>query len=93
MNLTTDLRVEWWPQQVLVLTIDRPGRRNTVDHGLLEAIATAIEANGREAGAIVLRGAGGKAFSAGCGDRKPTSKPTARSGKLWARSPTARFQS
>jgi enoyl-CoA hydratase/carnithine racemase len=65
MNLATDLRVDWWPERILVLTIDRPARRNVVDHALLEGIAAAIESNGREAGAIVLRGAGGKAFSAG----------------------------
>jgi enoyl-CoA hydratase/carnithine racemase len=65
MNLATDLRVEWWPERILVLTIDRPARRNVVDHALLEAIAAAIGADGRDAGAIVLRGAGGKAFSAG----------------------------
>src|SRR5713226_7610755 len=64
-NLTTDLRIEWWTEGVLVLTIDRPARRNTVDHKLLEGIAEAINANGGNAGAIVLRGAGGKAFSAG----------------------------
>jgi enoyl-CoA hydratase/carnithine racemase len=57
--------VEWWPDQVLVLTIDRPARRNTVDHELLEGIAAAIESDGTKAGAIVLRGAGGQAFSAG----------------------------
>ena len=65
MNLATDLRIEWWSEGVLVLTIDRPARRNTVDRELLEGIAEAIESGGRNAGAIVLRGAGGKAFSAG----------------------------
>jgi enoyl-CoA hydratase/carnithine racemase len=64
-NLTTDLRVDWWTEGVLVLTIDRPARRNTVDQELLEGIAEAISSDGRKAGAIVLRGAGGKAFSAG----------------------------
>lgn len=64
-NLTTDLRAEWWPEHILVLTIDRPARRNTVDHELLEGIGAAIESDGREASVIVLRGAGGKAFSAG----------------------------
>jgi enoyl-CoA hydratase/carnithine racemase len=49
----------------MVLTIDRPARHNTVDRELLEAIAAALESDGRRAGAVVLRGAGGKAFSAG----------------------------
>jgi enoyl-CoA hydratase/carnithine racemase len=65
LNLAADLRAEWWSEQVLVLTIDRPARRNTVDHKLLASIAEAIDSDGRKAGAIVLRGAGGKAFSAG----------------------------
>jgi enoyl-CoA hydratase/carnithine racemase len=63
--LTTDLRTEWWSEGVLALTIDRAARHNTLDHRLLQGIAEAIESGGREAGAIVLRGAGGKAFSAG----------------------------
>jgi enoyl-CoA hydratase/carnithine racemase len=62
----TDLRSEWWSEGVLLLTIDRPARLNTVDHQLLEGIAAAFESSdGHKAGAIVLRGAGGKAFSAG----------------------------
>jgi enoyl-CoA hydratase/carnithine racemase len=49
----------------MVLSIDRPARHNTVDHEVLEGIAAALESDGRKAGAVVLRGAGGKAFSAG----------------------------
>ena len=63
--MAADLRVEWWAERVLVLTIDRPERRNPVDHELLSALATEVNANGAKAGAIVLRGAGGAAFSAG----------------------------
>jgi enoyl-CoA hydratase len=63
--MAADLRVEWWSERVLVLTIDRPERRNPVDHELLSALAAEVNANGAKAGAIVLRGAGGAAFSAG----------------------------
>ncbi|HEV2030467.1 MAG TPA: enoyl-CoA hydratase/isomerase family protein [Candidatus Dormibacteraeota bacterium] len=63
--MAADLRVDWWSERVLVLTIDRPKRRNPVDHELLSALATELETNGAKAGAIVLRGAGGAAFSAG----------------------------
>jgi enoyl-CoA hydratase/carnithine racemase len=63
--MAADLRVDWWSERVLVLTIDRPKRRNPVDHELLSALATELRSNGAKAGAIVLRGAGGAAFSAG----------------------------
>jgi len=63
--MAADLRVDWWSERVLVLTIDRPERRNPVDHELLSALATAVETKGARAGAIVLRGEGGAAFSAG----------------------------
>jgi enoyl-CoA hydratase/carnithine racemase len=63
--MAADLRVDWWSDRVLALTIDRPQRRNPVDHELLSALATELEANGPRAGAVVLCGAGGSAFSAG----------------------------
>jgi enoyl-CoA hydratase/carnithine racemase len=63
--MAADLRVEWWSKRVLVLTIDRPKRRNPVDHELLSALAAELETHGASAGAIVLRGAGAAAFSAG----------------------------
>jgi enoyl-CoA hydratase/carnithine racemase len=63
--MADDLRVDWWSERVLVLTIDRPKRRNPVDHELLAALAIALETDGARAGAVVLRGAGGAAFSAG----------------------------
>lgn len=63
--MAADLRADWWSERVLVLTIDRPKRRNAVDHELLAALATALETDGAKAGAVVLRGAGGAAFSAG----------------------------
>jgi enoyl-CoA hydratase/carnithine racemase len=63
--MTADLLAEWWSAQVLVLTIDRPRRRNPVDRELLAALASELETSGKKAGAVVLRGAGGAAFSAG----------------------------
>jgi enoyl-CoA hydratase len=63
--MAADLRVDWWSERVLALTIDRPKRRNPVDHELLAALASELATKGAKAGAIVLRGAGGAAFSAG----------------------------
>jgi enoyl-CoA hydratase len=63
--MASDLLVDWSSDTVLVLTMDRPKRRNVVDHELLAAISAELEANGPRARAIVLRGAGGMAFSAG----------------------------
>ncbi len=59
------LRAEWGEHDVLTLTIDRPERRNAVDPELLSALADALHADGARAGAIILRGAGDDAFSAG----------------------------
>lgn len=52
---------------VLWLTINREFRRNAVSHGVLAALARAIDAaqQQREVRAIVLTGAGNKAFCAG----------------------------
>jgi enoyl-CoA hydratase/carnithine racemase len=63
--MTADLRAGWWSKNVLVLTMDRPRQRNPVDRELLAALASELETNGQKAGAVVLRGAGGSAFSAG----------------------------
>jgi enoyl-CoA hydratase len=63
--MAVDLRVDWLTERVLALTIDRPQRRNVLDHDLLSALAAQLETSGVRAGAIVLRGAGGAAFSAG----------------------------
>jgi enoyl-CoA hydratase/carnithine racemase len=63
--MAADLLVDWWSESVLVLTIDRPRRRNAIDHELLSALASELQTSGVKAGAIVLRGAGGAAFSAG----------------------------
>ncbi|MFI5282178.1 MAG: enoyl-CoA hydratase/isomerase family protein [Candidatus Dormibacterales bacterium] len=63
--MAADLLRDWWSDRVLVLTINRPARRNVVDHLLLAELARALETDGRTAAAVVLRGAGGGAFSAG----------------------------
>ncbi len=53
--------------QVGVLTMNRPERRNALDRDLLEALARSLDelAGGGEVRCVVLRGAGGEAFSAG----------------------------
>ena len=49
---------------VRLLTIDRPERRNALDHATLEALAGALDGCGEEVRALVLTGAGGH-FCAG----------------------------
>jgi enoyl-CoA hydratase/carnithine racemase len=63
--MAADLRVEWWSERILVLAIDRPRRRNPVDRELLSQLAAELQSNGAKAGAVVLRGMGGSAFSSG----------------------------
>ncbi len=63
--MSAHLKIEWWSAGVLALTIDRPERRNVVDHELLADLAGALAGEGAGARAVVLRGAGGEAFSAG----------------------------
>lgn len=49
---------------VAVVTIDRPERRNAVDHATLEALVTALDGCGDDVRALVLTGAAGH-FCAG----------------------------
>jgi enoyl-CoA hydratase/carnithine racemase len=63
--MTDALLREWGPNDVLTLIINRPERRNALDPELLDALADTIRTEGERAGAIVLRGAGTEAFSAG----------------------------
>jgi enoyl-CoA hydratase len=63
--LTEKLLVDWGANDVLTLTLNRPERRNAVDPELLAAIAGTLAEEGDRACAVVLRGAGDKAFSAG----------------------------
>jgi enoyl-CoA hydratase/carnithine racemase len=63
--LPDSLLAAWGPHDVLTLTINRPERRNAVDPEVLSAIAEALSKEGERAGAVVLRGTGDDAFSAG----------------------------
>ena len=56
---------EWGQHDVLTLTLNRPERRNALDPELLAALAAALQTDGERAGAVILRGAGSEAFSAG----------------------------
>ncbi len=63
--MTEALVSEWGPHDVLTLTLNRPERRNALDPELLSALADALHKDGARAGAVILRGAGDDAFSAG----------------------------
>ena len=63
--MTDSLLVEWNRADILTLTLNRPAQRNALDPELLTALADALQTEGERAGAIVLRGAGSEAFSAG----------------------------
>src|SRR5256885_7583981 len=63
--MTDSLLVEWGEQDVLTLTLNRPERRNALDPELLIALAESLDSHGDRARAVILRGAGVDAFSAG----------------------------
>ena len=63
--MTESLLVEWAQHDVLVLTLNRPERRNAVDPELLTALTSALLTEGARASAVILRGAGDSAFCAG----------------------------
>lgn len=63
--MTEALLREWGEHEVLTLTLNRPERRNAVDPELLDELADALRTEGERAGAVILRGAGSEAFSAG----------------------------
>ena len=63
--MTEALLREWGAHDVLTLTLNRPDRRNALDPELLDELADALHTEGERAGAVVLRGAGSEAFSAG----------------------------
>lgn len=63
--MTDSLLSEWGANEVLTLTLNRPERRNALDPELLNALAEALDQEGSRAGAVILRGAGDDAFSAG----------------------------
>src|SRR3989442_14361561 len=63
--MTDSLLTEWGEHDVLTLTINRPERRNALDPELLIALAESLDSHGDRARAVILRGAGAEAFSAG----------------------------
>jgi len=63
--MTESLLREWGDDEVLTLTLNRPERRNAVDPDLLALLADALGTDGARAHAVILRGAGDHAFSAG----------------------------
>src|SRR2546428_4139957 len=63
--MTDSLLVEWGEHNVLTLTLNRPERRNALDPELLIALAESLDSHGDRARAVILRGAGVDAFSAG----------------------------
>jgi enoyl-CoA hydratase len=66
LSASTELREDRPAEGVLRLTLERPERHNVLDPALLGALALSVqEAPARGARAIVLRGGGERAFSAG----------------------------
>src|SRR5437899_3663097 len=63
--MTDVLLTEWGAHDLLTLTLNRPERRNALDPELLTALAESLAADGERARAVILRGAGAEAFSAG----------------------------
>jgi enoyl-CoA hydratase len=63
--VTDSLLREWGAHDILTLTINRPDRRNALDPELLTALAETLRDDGERASAVILRGAGIEAFSAG----------------------------
>src|SRR5437762_6123333 len=63
--MTDSLLTEWGEHDVLTLTLNRPERRNALDPELLTALAESLDSHGDRARAVILRGAGVDAFSAG----------------------------
>ncbi|TMF18305.1 MAG: enoyl-CoA hydratase/isomerase family protein [Chloroflexi bacterium] len=63
--MTDSLLTEWGEHDVLTLTLNRPERRNALDPELLIALAESLDSHGDRARAVILRGAGVEAFSAG----------------------------
>lgn len=65
MGSSDTLLRDWAEDGVLTLTLNRPERRNAVDPEVLGRLAEALRTDGARAGAVILRGAGDEAFSAG----------------------------
>src|SRR2546425_12598147 len=73
--MTDSLLVEWGEHDVLTLTLNRPERRNALDPELLIALAESLDSHGDRARAVILRGAGVDAFSAGYDPSRLTGTP------------------
>lgn len=55
-----------WEDRVCTLTLNRPGRRNALDDGAIDAfVAAAKEVASRDPAAVIVRGAGDAVFCAG----------------------------
>jgi enoyl-CoA hydratase/carnithine racemase len=63
LNASAPLLVESRPDGIVVLTLNRPEKRNALDFPLLETLTQAVRGAGSEASVVILRGSG--AFSAG----------------------------
>src|SRR5438094_8585703 len=63
--MTDSLLTEWGEHDVLTLTLNRPERRNALDPELLIALAESLDSHGDRGRAVILRGAGVEACSAG----------------------------
>jgi enoyl-CoA hydratase/carnithine racemase len=63
--VTDKLLIDARDNAVLVLTLNRPEVHNALDFELLDALAGRFLLDGEAAGAVILRGAGDRAFSAG----------------------------
>lgn len=73
MTTTTDVVLADYADSVLTLTINRENARNALNDEVIEALTFHIRGVDRDARAIVITGAGNKAFCAGA-DLKSSSK-------------------
>ena len=63
--ISAPILVDHRPDGFLVVTLNRPNKRNALDFQLLDALALTVREAGSVASVVILRGAGGQAFSAG----------------------------
>lgn len=74
--VTPSLQRTWHPHDVFELRLDRPERRNALDHALVDALLDAVDTDARRARCTVLTG--GDAFFCSGGD--VSSMPTTADG-------------
>ena len=65
LTLVSERIIVDWRGDVLILTLNRPAVLNALDFETLDELSTALSGEGVRAGAVVLKGAGNRAFSAG----------------------------